>query len=169
VFRLTFRCTSSSTKLLVYRFFSSQVTPIYPLCHKLLTMSSCSDSSPPVTLFYALRITNISSGLFITKPHRQSSSTLHALTHTHSHTNKHTHTHTHTRRATKVALKTNKSEAGRGICSDYYHRDQIKHCTVTINIKWISSLQSTGYTLWKDQVYCMEGGLKPNNENNTRF
>jgi len=109
VFRLTFRCPSDSTKHLVFCSISSQVTALYPLWRKQLTMSSCSYSSPPGTVICRLKITNISLGLFITKPHRQSSFAGNALSHTHA------HTHNDTWRTTDVALKTNKSEAGKGI------------------------------------------------------
>lgn len=94
-------------KHLVFFLLLSQVATVYPLCHSLLTTSSCLGSSPPGTVFGRLKITNITSGLFITKPHGKSSSALHALSQT--------HTHNETRRMTDVALKTNKSEAGRGI------------------------------------------------------
>jgi hypothetical protein len=95
---------SSATKRLMFRFFSLQVTPIYPLCHKLLTISSCSGSSPLVVAFYTLIIIL---GL-IHNEQTQSSSKLHALSHKHKHTQDN-------RRATEVALKTNKSEAAGGL------------------------------------------------------
>jgi len=163
VFRLTFRRSSSSMKRLMFLFFSSQVATLYPLCHSLLTMSSCSGSSPPGTVFCRLKVTNITSGLFITKSHRKRSSAVHALSHTETHTQWH---------STSDWLGTEKPTNRRQeeeSSSDYYHRDQIKHCTVVINMKRVSFLQSTGFILWKDQVYCMEGGLNANNEKYISF
>jgi hypothetical protein len=129
VFRLTFRCPSSSMKHLVFRFISSQDTSLYPLCHKLHTISSCSCSSPPGAVFCRLKITKISPGLFIMKPHTQSSA-VHALS----------HTMTLDERLTwhsKPIYRKQEEESS----SDYYHRDQIKRSTVFINNKRASFLQ----------------------------
>jgi hypothetical protein len=121
-----------SMKRLVVRFFSPQVTALYPLCHKLLTMSSCSGSSPPGTVFHRQEITNISSGLFTTKPHRQNSSAVHALSHTHM--------MTLDERLTWHLKSTNRKQEEESSC-DYYYWDQMKHCTVFIDMKRVSSLQ----------------------------
>jgi hypothetical protein len=164
VFRLTFRCPSDSMKHLVSRSISSQVTAVYPLCRKQLTMSSCSYSSPPGTVLCRLKITNISSGLFITKPHRQK---FFCSERTFTHTHKHIHTMTLEERLTWHWKPTNRKQEEES-SSDYYHRGQIKHCSLH-KYETHFSLQSTGFILWKDQVYCMEGGLNANNENDICF
>jgi hypothetical protein len=83
----------------------------------------------------------------------------------------HTHTHTHTTLDDQLTWlwKTTNRKQEEESSSDYYHRDKIKHFRVFTNTKYISFLQSTGYILRKDQVYCVGGGLIPNNEKNIRF